>query len=119
MLLWSMDGLDLVSETWFPGFRRFWHPVCAGDVTGDGVQEIILYNARTRETAWLPVGGGGQGNLNVLPVQPVNWVPVSAIDLDGGGIASIIYRNTRTGEMRALVDGSLRVMRRTNGLSVR
>jgi hypothetical protein len=55
----------------------------------------------------------------VLPVQPVNWVPVSAIDLDGGGIASIIYRNTRTGEMRALVDGSLRVMRRTNGLSVR
>jgi len=61
---------------------------CAfGDVTGDGAQEILLYEAKNRR---IHVVSGGGGKITKIDVGEADFMGIEAVELNNDGIKDIL-----------------------------
>jgi YVTN family beta-propeller protein len=108
---WSVAGWStypLFEQTVWTGDKG-WVPVLAGDLDGDGYEDIVWRHTDGSIAAWLmtgtpgsPIAGTpssiGVKSYKLLLGSGTDWVPERLGDFDGDGHADILWRNTTTGE---------------------
>lgn len=85
-----------------PQMSSAWSMAAYGDITGDGIPDIVAQNTQTGERAiWYITATQWSLQTVALPTIPTEWSIAGMGDFDGDGKADLVWQNTRTGE-RAL-----------------
>jgi hypothetical protein len=78
-----------------PGGPGVWGPVSAADFNGDGMADVVWYNATTQRMAvWLMRGTALLAAGPEIPAPPGGgWSAVTTGDFNGDGMADVIWEN--------------------------
>jgi hypothetical protein len=94
-----------------------WFPIGIKDLNGNGLADLLIYNAYTGSVAaWLDNGTSpGYGALN----PSLGWKPIGLEDFNGDKKADVLWQNSYSGEIIAwLINGGFILNKVTYGINL-
>ena len=114
-----MEGTNIKQRYVLNTVNTNWDIAGAGDINGDGVDDIIWRNkVDGRNWAYLMKDGLIQTSALVNSVANVDWVIADIADLDGDGKDDIFWRQTQSGQSYMYLMNGIDIANRAYGNSV-